>query len=140
MARLHHRETVTVSPLARSAQRTDDLRSEPFAHLARAASVSLAGQVEEDRRGERRPGAGGGELQEGGTVTFRLADVTASGWTPTAGDEITTITDRAGTARSVRWWITEAHRSGKRPRSRSADLVVVRFTTRSPQRVAVGGL
>ena len=140
MGRLFHRELVTISPLDRSAQRVDGLRSEPYGHLARAASVELYGQVDEDRRETGQAGPGGLELQEGGSITFRLADVTASGWTPTRGDEVTTITDRAGNARSVRWYVLEAHRSGKRPRSRTADLVVVRWSTRSPARQAERGV
>lgn len=140
MPRLLHPELVTVRPLDRAAQRVDALAGEPYAMLATAAEVQLRGQVEEDRRGERRPGQGGAELQEGGTVTFRLADVLGAAWEPTAGDEITSVADRSGVSRSVRWWITEAHRSGKRPRSKRADLVVVRFATRPPSRGQVGGL
>lgn len=141
MARLFHRELVTISPLDRAGQRVDQLRSEPYGQLARATTVQLLGQVEEDRRGERRSGPGGAELQEGGTVSFRLGDVTASGWTPTAGDGITSVAERDGSSsRAVRWWITEAHRSGKRPRSRRADLVVCRFTTKAPSRSQVGGV
>lgn len=141
MARLFHPELVTVKPLARSDQRADALGGEPYARLARASTVQLLGQVEEDRRGARRPGQEGAELQEGGTVSFKLQAVTASGWTPTAGDEITSVAERDGSnARSVRWYVTEAHRSGKRPRARRADLVVVRFTTRPPSRAAVEGL
>lgn len=141
MPRLFHRELVTISPLDRAGQRLDELGGEPYAKLARGATVELVGQVEEDRRGERRPGQGGASLEEGGTVTFRLADVTASGWTPTAGDEIRQVADRDGAnARAVRWYVAEAHRSGKRPRGKAADLVVVRFATRPPSRAPVEGL
>jgi len=141
VARLFHRELVTISPLDRSAQRVDELGGEPYAHLARAATVQLLGQVEEDRRGERRPGQGGAEIQDGGAVTFRLADVTASSWTPQAGDEIRQVAELDGSnPRAVRWYVTESHRSGKRPRGRRADLVVVRFATRPPSRDQVEGL
>lgn len=141
MSRLFHPELVTIRPLARAAQRVDALVGEPFAMLATGPEVQLRGQVDEDRRGERRPTQGGAELQEGGTVVFRLVDVIAAGWDPTAGDEITAVADRSGAnARAVRWYVIEAHRSGKRPRSSRADLVVCRFGTRSPSRGQVGGL
>lgn len=141
MARLFHRELVTIYPLDRSAQRVDELGGEPYARLARGTTVELLGQVEEDRRGGRRPGQGGAEVQDGGTVSFRLRDVTASGWTPVAGDEIRQVAERDGAnPRAVRWYVLEAHRSGKRPRGKRADLVVVRFGTRPPSRAQVEGL
>ena len=97
--------------------------------------------MEEDRRGGRRPGQGGAEVSDGGSLIFRLRDVTASSWTPTAGDEIRQVAERDGSnPRAVRWYVLEAHRSGKRPRGRRADLVVVRFGTRPPSRGQVEGL
>ena len=141
MARLFHPELVTVSPLNRAAQRVDELGGEPYAHLARAAQVQLLGQVEEDRRGGRRPGQGGAEVSDGGTISFKLQAITASGWTPVAGDEIRQVAERDGAnPRTVRWYVLEAHRSGKRPRGHRADLVVVRFGTRPPSRDQVEGL
>lgn len=137
---LLHPERVTVRPLDQSAQRYDELAGEPYAMIARAASITLDGQVEEDRRGDRRPGQGGAEIQEGGTITFRLRDVKAAEWTPIAGDEIVAVEDQDGDTRAVRWYVAEAHRSGKRPRTGRAELVVVRFTTRPPSRAQVGGL
>lgn len=139
--RLLHRERVTVSPLDRSGVRMDALRAEPTAHRARLPSVQLAAQVEEDRRTDLQATQGGGSLQEAAVLTFRLRDVLASGWEPGVGDEVTEIADPDGSnPRAVRWWVVEAHRSGKRPRGRAADLVVVRALTRSPARPAVQGL
>lgn len=141
MARLFHPELVTIRPLARARQRVDELGGEPYASLAYATPVEIRAQVDEDTRGSRRPTQGGAELQEGGSLTLRLADVLASGWTPTAGDEIRQVASLDGTdARAVRWYVLEAHRSGKRPRGRRADLVVVRWGTRPPSREPVEGL
>lgn len=141
MPRLFHPQLVTLSPLDRAAQRVDELAGEPFAKLERAATVQLEAQVEEGSDNRRRPSQGGAVVSHGGTLTFRRKDVASSSWTPTAGDEVTSVADRDGAnPRAVRWYVQTVRTGGKRPRGKRADLVVCTYGTRPPSRGQVEGL
>ena len=135
-----HPELLTVVPLDRSSQGVDAVRGAPTMSLQRATTLQVLAQVEE-RRGDRQASDTGAELRDSGTLPFKYEHLTAASWTPTSGDEVTARADRKGNnSVSVRWYITDASRSGKLPRFRGGHDVVVGFETRSPARRAAGGL
>lgn len=142
MGRLFHPELVTIQPMDRAGQVVDDLADEPYARIARGSAVQVLAQVEENDLNRRRPTQGGAVVTNSGVVTFRPRDLTRASYTPTAGDMITAVADKKGNnPRTVRWYLQDGGRySGKRPRGRSPDLVVCRFSPRPPSREQVEGL
>lgn len=134
------REWVRVAPIDRAATPTDAL-GEPVRRIARADDVEVQGQVNEQVRNGRQPGAAGPELPLVAEITLRASDVAASGWTPADGDRITgikPITRGATYTDLVGWYVVRVRRSGKLGLGASArrDLVVLEIADRPGRRAA----
>lgn len=138
-ARLINPEQLTIQPINRSALRVDALALEPSARIDREAALTIKGQVDETDRNRRQPGQGGATVSQRAIVTFLSADLARLGYSPEAGDLITTISDEDGTnARPVRWYVQEAHATGKE--RRRPRLVQVQVSDRMPGRASTEGI
>lgn len=134
-----HKERLTIRPIDRAGTHVDPETREPYANLARGASLELVAQLEEGDRNVRQAGQAGANVRVQAVATFLTREVKAAGWTPADGDQVVQVANCDGSdARAVAWYVTGPRYTGKTRWGN--ELVVVGLTDRNPGRRASEGL